>query len=358
MRPTDKSIISFIGKFIALALPVITIFVICYLNTDPFRVIKKYDVLFQSYDESPLRIGLNKGWVTVENFKNLKESGEDYNTFIFGSSISIYYDTDTLSSLINDSIPLKTIHFDSSSESLQSMAKKIVYLNRQNVELRHALIVLDPIILECNESFSPAAIDHPDIVDNPLHIIRFHYAFFRASTNADFLRSWIPANIYGTPILNGRNPIFRKQPSVYKSKSNQEIFPLLDEFIKCSPDSFYRAVQLPPPPKDITEGKALINKEKEEALKTISEIFKSHNTDYEIIISPNRRKVILNHDDFNTLKKYFDSSRIHDFSLVHVNDLEVDTLLYDSYHYRPIYANKLMHEVYDMRQSEICSISD
>ncbi|MDE6336295.1 MAG: hypothetical protein K2L34_06970, partial [Muribaculaceae bacterium] len=69
-------------------------------------------------------------------------------------------------------------------------------------------------------------------------------------------------------------------------------------------------------------------------------------TDYQIIISPNRRGVSLSDDDLQTLQEIFEPARIHDFSLTYADELRTDTLLYDNTHYRPVFASKMMRAVY------------
>lgn len=346
MQSAEKSIVRFICKTVAIAAPVALIFLMWYVSVDPFRVLREYDEPFLPPEEYPVRVGINKGLVTINNYLCQSAEGNYYNTFIFGSSISAYYDVDTLLSLLRDSIPLQAMHFDSAGESPQSMARKVMFLDRSGAALRHALIVLDPLVLGGDVHDAPFSVDHHAIADNPLQLLKNHYLFFRASTNADFMKSWIPAKIYCRAYNNGRNRIFECQPIRYNPSTNQESIPEWDRMIKRSPESFYKVFPLPVAPDSAVMSPVVITPEKECAFRKIAEIFQSHSTDYQIIISPNRRKVVLNPIDSAALLRCFAPERVHDFTKSHLSDLECDTLLYDVTHYRPVYSNRLMREVY------------
>ena len=85
------------------------------------------------------------------------------------------------------------------------MARKIGYLDRNGIPVRHALIVLDPIILATEPTDGPAYLDPPQLHDSFMETIRYHYAYFRAAVNADFLKSYIPSCIKKQPLENGHN---------------------------------------------------------------------------------------------------------------------------------------------------------
>ncbi len=344
MNKTSRSILGFMLKAVLTVAPVVLVFVGLYLWQDPFKVIRKYDPYFEDPTTHPARIGINKGLITVENYKSRLREGRSYNGFIFGSSISCYYDAEYWASLAGNDI--RPYHFDSSDESLESMADKVEYLDRENQDIDYALIVLDPLIMAVDDNSGPATIAPPDFEPGLCHFIRYHYIFFRASTNADFLKSWLPAYIYGLPYDNGHNVIYEKQPIEYDPVTNQESIPEWDRIISRNPIEFYSQYPLMAPPDSVSESPSVLTAEKVEMLERISRVFASRHTDYQIIVGPNRRKVALSPADRKVLERIFEPSRVHDYSRALADYLEEDTLLYDNTHYRPVFASRLMDSTY------------
>lgn len=346
MNNTTKNILRFVLHAAAMTAPVLSVAVTYYLLADPFKVLWQYDDYFPDPRLHPVHARVNKGMVTVRNYNARKAEGKNYNAFIFGSSISCYYNAGLWASMLGrDARPY---HFDSSNESLVSMAEKVQYLDRQGVDLDYALIVLDPLVMKvADNNTSPATIHPPELHPGLVHRLVWHYRFFRASTNADFFKSWIPAQVTGVPCCYGRNPVFGTQPIVYDPFTNQESMPLWDSMISVDPEKFYAQHPLLPSPKKVSESKVVLEREKADALTRIAAVFMAHHTDYQVVIGPNRRKVALNATDLHTLQHIFVPERVHDFSAVFATALESDTLLYDNTHYRPVFAARLLDYVYN-----------
>lgn len=343
----DKAILKFMVKAILIPFPIIAPFLAFYLWCNPFEDLPGQNSFFMSSDKA--QVGINKGMITVRNYENQKERGHRYNAFIFGSSISCYYDTDHWTNLLKHQTldnDIRPYHFDSSSESLEQMADKIEYIDRSGDTLKYALIVLDPIIMSRDTNNSPMSINPPQFTTGLIHRLKFHYIFFRASTNSDFYKSWEPGKLSDVPYLIGRKPIFETQPIVYNPLNNQESIPQWDLMISQNVQEFYDKYPLIPSPDSIKIGPSILTQTKINALERVANIFKHHNTNYQIIIGPNRRKYALNPEDLIILNKIFGSVNVNDFSILKANDLANDTLLYDSTHYRPLYADSLMNAVY------------
>lgn len=335
-------------KGAAIALATLVPLLVFFLAADPFKTLWSHESFYPDPQHNPLRVGLNKGYVTVENFKTQVRKGHTYNAFIFGSSISIYYDAHEWARLLNaDSTSVSPYHFDSSNESIQEMADKVEYLDRTGHRIDYALVILDPIIMSLDpDPDSPARIPHPHISGSILDRLRFDYLFFRASTNADFLKSYLPSHLLGRPLDNGRNPVFEPQPIVYDATVNQESLPLWDSIISTSPELFYARHPLLPSPPSVSESPAILTQEKREALEKIAAIFRHHGTNYKVIVGPNRRKISLSGSDLRRLQSVFGTDKVYDFSRDMAPELEADTLLYDNTHYRPVFALRLMQAAY------------
>lgn len=348
MASDNRSILRFMLKSLLMTLPVVIPAIAFYLWADPFMTVRRDADCFPDPDRYPARIGVNKGMATLRDYERMRAEGRRYNAFIFGSSISCTYDVREWRRLLggDGGVDVRPFHFDSSSETLMQMAEKVEYLDAKGDTIRHALIVLDPIVMSGEPTDAPFAVDPPELHPGPLYFLKFHYTFFRASTNADFFKSWLPAKVYGKPFDNGRNRIFNPQPIVYDATTNQESLPEWDSLIANSPETFYSRYPLAESPAAPTESRRLLVGERSEALKRIAEIFRAQHTDCRIIIGPNRRKVTLNRGDREWLYTVFGAGRVHNFSLTLCRELERDTLLYDNTHYRPVFATRMMRLVY------------
>lgn len=349
MDKTTRSILAFILKAFLMSLPILAPAVAFYILADPFKALTTdTSSYYPDYRTHHARVGINKGMVSVRNLEQQIRDGHTYNAFIFGSSVSCYYDARQWAQIIarDSRDTIRPYHFDSSSESLQQMAEKVRYLQDKGIRIRHALIVLDPIIMASETDNSPMSITPPETTGTLTQLLRFHYTFFRAATNADFLKSWIPGTLADTPSLIGRNPVFEPQPICYDPAINQESIPQWDSIIATDPRHFYAEHPLITPPAHPTQSQRTLTPEKIEALRDIARIFRSQATDYRVIIGPNRRKVTLNPDDLATLNSIFGTGKVRDYTRTNIRDLETDTLLYDNTHYRPAYALRLLRLTY------------
>ena len=343
INSTTKSILRFTIKALMMTLPAVLPFLVYYVTADPYKVLRSYDNYFADTTRQPFAVGVNKGMVTVRNYI-ARSKHKQYNAFIFGSSVSCYYDAHEWAGLLGDDAT--AMHFDSSNESLPNMAEKIQFLDANHNRIKYALIILDPIVMSAEDSDEPPYIRPPELHAGWWHWLKWHYVFFRAATNCDFLKSWIPSILSGKPCQYGSNPIFESQPIVYDAATNQESMPQWDSIIATNRAAFYSAHRLIPAATAITRSPKVLDDSKVEALCQIARVFARHATDYQIIIGPNRRKVSLNADDYATLTRIFQPGRVHDYSTRLASELDCDTLLYDNTHYRPAFASRLLRLTY------------
>lgn len=351
MKSQTSDILRFIIKTIAVVLTAALPIGVWYIEADPLKALRRYGgrECFPDPKSDTICAGINKGIVTLNNLECREAEGYHYNAFIFGASVSCVYDADIWARLADPTGHALPYHMDSAMESLISMSRKIDYLDRTGHNIDHALIVLDPFIIAADPNDGPAYIDPPQLHESWLETLKYHYIFLRASTNADFLKSWIPASISGRRIVYGRCPIFRDTISVYDPTSNQVTMPLLDSIIAADPKALYAIHTLPSVPRTPVETPVSIIGERLRALLRIADIFRRHHTDCRIIIAPNRYQATLNATDLRTLQTIFGVHAVHDFSSTLVKALAEDTLLYDRSHYRPVFATRLMRMVYSDR---------
>lgn len=349
MNPQRQSIFRFIRQTLLVAIPPILPSVVFFLLVDPFKAVHAYTAseYFPDPDRNPVRVSVNKGLASLAAFEHNMERCDTCNSFIFGSSISVYYDIDHWREKLDSPENVRSMHFDSSSESIYSLSRKIAYIDSRVDELRNALIVLDPIIMATEENESPYAIDPPSLHPGDLLFrLRYLYTFFRASTNADFFKNWMPYAIDGKTHDNAHNRLFEPQPIIYDSIRNQETIPEFDAIIRESPVAYYSMFPLMESPDTTSVSAPTLTSDKLKALHLIASVFRHHDTDYKIIIGPNRRKVVLNPADRDSLSAIFGADNVKDFSLSHAFRLQTDTLLYDNTHYRPCFAAELLDLAY------------
>lgn len=335
--------LGFMLKAALVALTVLAAAVAFYVIADPFMVIGRHDY-FPDPVREKLRISANKGMATVRNYERQVSQGREYNAFIFGSSISCYYDPAEWARILGGDV--RPYHFDSSSETLTQMAQKVEYLHHKGQKIEYALVVLDPWVMQEHDEESPYMVSPPELDGTLMHRLKFYYTFFRASTNADFLKSYIYSNFTGEPSTVGRNRVYEEQPIVYDPVTNHESMPEWDSLIAHDPARFYAEHPLMSSPQKAVQAPVTIKDEYRDALERIARIFAADGTEYQVIIGPNRRKVTTNESDRRQLYALFGKDRVHDFSAILVDALECDTLLYDNVHYRPSFASRLLRAAY------------
>lgn len=326
------------------SLPVLAAAIAFFVIADPYKVIGGRDDYYPDPATENMRVSVNKGMATVRNYERQVAQGRQYNAFIFGSSISCYYDPHEWARLLGGDV--RPYHFDSSSETLIQMARKVEYLDARGQRIDYALVVLDPVVMQWNDENDPYAMTPPELEPSVLGKIKFYYGYFRSATNADFLKSYLYSKATGEARQIGRNIIFERQPIVHDPVTNHEYLTEWDKQIAHDPAKFYAEHPLMPSPAEIAEAPATINDEKYRALESIIRKFNADQTDYQVIIGPNRQKKYLNRSDLQKLQAIFGSERVHNFSRTWVNELETDTLLYDNVHYRPSFATRLLHATY------------
>lgn len=341
-----KSIVRFMLRAVAVALPVVLPLLAWYLWADPYKVVRHYDCYLPDPVTTPVRVGINKGMVTFANYLDRRAEGHSYNAFIFGSSVSCLYNADEWAALADSTGHARPYHFDSSGETLLSLADKVEYLSHIKQPIDYALVVLDPIIMANDKASGPALVSAPQLHKSVWERISYHYTFFRAATNADFFKSWIPYRLTGKEFANGRNLVFEPQPIVYDPVTNQETLPQWDSLIVNHPEEFFAEYPLDAWPDCTTEMAPVLTPAKAEALQRVAAVFDNLHTDYHIIIGPNRRRETLNSADLQLMQKIFNPGRVHDFSTTMNEALECDTLLYDNVHYRRPFATRLMRLAY------------
>lgn len=334
----------FVLKALCVIAPVPLCLVLIYLWLDPFRVVKDYENYFADND-----FYVNKEMVSVNTYLQNEASGRLCKSFIFGSSVSCYYPiADWLQYVQPDSVAM---HFDSSSETIWSMARKVDWL-ASRTDIRHALIILDAHILANTEENTISTIPDPRLSDKPFSWARFHYKFFTSFADLNFLISYLPYLATGEKKQYGRSPIFETQNIVYDKSINEESIPDWDAEITCHPQTF--AAKHVTPLKDSikpTVQRRLLVGSKLDAIESIANTLHKKNTDVMVIISPNRKGIVLNPIDETILVNLFGKDNVANLSQSMLAQATAsDTLYYDDIHYRAPLARQYMKQAYSKRK--------
>lgn len=315
---------------------------IFYISTDPFHVIYTYN--YCSSVRTP--VGLDKDYETTECFIQ-NNPVYHYNSFIFGSSRSLFYKAAHWEKYIKEA---SAFHFDASGESIYGINLKVRFLDKEQVMIKNALIVLDGDILkQVKNSQSHLFITDPAVSGQSK--LSFHAAFISTFLNYNFLFAYIdlllskrvkPYMVRNNLFMDTDNPIS------YDCTSNEVVYTKYDSLINKSPELFYtinRSKGFYQRPITQQYSSPVVAETQAAMLNEIRDIFKKDGTDYKIVISPLYDQRKLNPKDLAMLNQIFGAENVFDFS--GKNDWTQDFHnYYENSHYRPNIADSVMKSVY------------
>lgn len=312
-----------------------------YAWVDPFKVIWHYDNFYEQ--SNTLSPPLDKDYVSTTNYDN-RYKDEHYDSFIFGNSRSIFYET----AIWKKYLPAnsKPYHFDASAETMYGIYKKVQYIDGKNEKMNNLLLVLDHLILERDKSLDGHLFAISPQLTGYNNIANFHLQFLRATLSYEFLPIYIEHKVTGK--LEPYMTETALRPITYQyDKYTNEMRHIADEK-RIADGTFYtpdvmkvfhkrEAVQKCSP--------VVIKKNQKEMLSEIARIFKKQGTKYKITINPLYDQQKLNVADLAYLKKLFGSETVFDFSGIN-SITENYRNYYENSHYRPHVATAIMSEIY------------
>ncbi len=330
----------FVIKIGLFSLPFIIIIAL-YFVFDPFKVLYQYDSYFDRKENGT--VFLNTDYVATANFDN-RYNEEKFNSFIFGNSRAWFYRISDWQDYIGKE---PAYHFDAGGETLYAMHKRVLYLDRKDVEIKNALIILDHSILSAVEPkkghlgmLSPQLVDYENSFD-------FHVANVKGFLNILFLYGYLDYKISGKlKRYMFRKRLIESRPFAYDPVTNELTFYYYDSLIKNNRyytdermEEFFERNQ------EETYSPATIMQPQKVMLEEMAQVLRKHNTEYRIIISPLYNQEFLAKEDLTYLKGLFGSSNVYDFS--GINSITEDfSNYYEKSHYRPPVADKVMRQAY------------
>lgn len=328
-----KSFLKSVFRFLIIPIVFFLLLVIGYIVYDPFQVIHSYD----KYTS----LQVNRSYMSTEVFlKNYKK--EHYNSFIFGSSRIFGYNIDSWKEHLGTDA--RVYSFDSYGEKIDAVYHKLKFLDSLNVDIKNVLLCLDvDFTFNYNEN-EPRFLymEHPLLSGKGW--CDFHVTHFSAYFTPSFIISF-----YGNRILGLKNSYIGRHyffvQASFDPKTNRPFRSDLEERIKNEPDYYDAPMFYTVRDTLIVSQFIQIDKEHEETLRGIKQIFSKHNTNYKVVINPLYSQVKFNPQDMDAIISVFGSEHVYDFS----GRNEFTTSKYNYYeesHFRPFVGDSIMNIIY------------
>jgi hypothetical protein len=311
--------------FIALLPPTLL-----YIKADAYRDFKEYENYSWTYSFQGL------GDLST---KKLLKSTYDYNSFVFGSSRS----NGLWACYLNSKIPgAKFFHYGNWVESIGGIYRKLKLIDSLGYDIDNVVIYLDTDNTFADEGELNPLTNHYVLTGEGEWEYYFrHYKSFFSSFNPDKLKILLGMEVQGEifpnwdsdPVTNDGN---HKCSEAVLARYGQKL--ATDEH-RARIDSMKRSGFLYVRPdvqgyrsKQISSGELSM-------LQGIAELFKKHDTNYYVVITPLYDQLKFSQEDLAILQDIF-GQRLYDFS--GINSFTEDEANYpDRKHFQP-YISKLM----------------
>jgi hypothetical protein len=338
----NKNVVIWLKVVIIFCLPFI-ILLIVYVYLDPFKVIRRYQSYYVS-DVIP-RVVLDRDYVSTATFDN-NYSMYRYDSFIFGNSRSIFYEVKDWKPYIAETS--SCFHFDASGETLYGLYKKIKYLERQNISINNALVIIDYSTLNGIEQVKMNHLSaiSPQLEDNK-NLISFHLCFIKAFFTPKFMIAYFDYKVSGK--IRGymtKNHLLDDRPVHYDLVTNELSYPLFERLIESGEYYTIERMKVFYQRDSIQSFSPVVIGEKQRNMLTdINAVFIKNRTNFKIIINPLYDQQKLNEKDILYLASLFGKERVFDFS--GINELTDDySNFYEASHYRPHVAREILQRIY------------
>ncbi|MDB5271721.1 MAG: hypothetical protein JWO58_88 [Chitinophagaceae bacterium] len=328
----------FILKFILFSSPFLFV-VLSYFVFDPFKVLYCYDNLYKDYF-----VSINRDYASSQLFLQNYER-QHYNSFIFGSSRTMAFRTvDWTKHLDTSAHPFV---FDASSERLTGIWSKIKFLDKKNIEIKNALIIVcgTPTFSKNQHTGGHLFVRHPLAAEEEF-FLAFQYTFFSAYLRNYFFIRYLDYKFF----RKKRDYMYKNMEFInvqVDSISNDLYRTDSDRQLMTNPAGYYREKDsvLYERSTALTYLGVQIDESKKVMLTDIKNIFDKKGTNYQIVISPLYDQKKLNPQDLKTLVTIFGREHVYDFS--GVNDITKDKFnYYETSHYLPSIGKRIMDSIY------------
>ena len=323
----------FILKLVLFLSPLLLL-VSTYFIFDPFKVLTDYDDFYCNY-----AVSLNRDHVNTTLFLRNRNN---YDSFIFGNSRSLFYHTADWKKY---SGAQKPFHFDGSNESLFGIYHKVKMIDKLNIKIKNVLIVCDAGLLKQTTN-NLSILYNTDYRSSGESWLSYQPKFFNAYFKDFFLFKFIGYQMFGYQSWMGN--VFDLQKWNQTMPANELSLPEKDSLLEVNPHQYYFNeahwfYNRPLPPTQ--QANAVLDSVSDSMLSEMQSIFKKNNAQVRVVISPLYDQVKMNDTDVASLKKIFGDDVVFDFS--GANEFTNPIWhYYENSHYRPFVATEIMQKIY------------
>jgi hypothetical protein len=321
-----------------------------YVYFDPFKVLHEYESFYDSNAEA--NVTLDKDYVSTTTFIKNNEA-LNYNSFIFGNSRSIFYQTaDWKTHLTKDDA---CFHFDANGESIWALTKKVKFVDKSGNDIKNMLLILDlGTLISDKPKKNHLMMPSPALLDNA-NLVEFHKIFFKAFLSPKFFYAFMDYKISGQikPYMKEQS-LLDDRSMIYDNKTNEMRFEHFEQLIQDNKyytpgrkSVFYDRDTT----KQIYSDQCIKDSQKK-LLESISLIVKKHDTKIRIIINPLYGQIKFGKMDIKYLYQTFGEENVFDFSGINKFTNSYQNY-YEHSHYRPHVAREIMEIIYDIDKTKI-----
>lgn len=340
MDKTKRNITRFILKALPLVIIPLALITLLYWVLDPFGSLRLYD---NFYDTDYC---YNRGMISVRMLKKNIEEGYKYNSFLLGSSMSLYYPAEYWEKKLGSGA--KAIHFDSSAQSITTLRRSVEYIDKSGLPIDNVLIILAAAGLRWEEDNASLPLITPPEwqMDWKYPQLLFQYRMYRNFYDRQFLRVYLPFRLFGKTFgIEGKIDM-EKTPIDFVAKYNEPRYSIAENIIAKNPADFYKhQPRIIGNISDTARYEDMLSEVKKADLLRIKEILDKHNTNYFIIVSPNPQLKDISKADEAWMRQTF-GNRFYDFVRPMAEIAVREDTYYDGFHYRPHVAKMIIDSIY------------
>lgn len=292
-----KQFLRQLSKFLIIPIIPLVLLTIGYFHYDPFSMLKPHKNYYN------LKVLANRDFVSTEMFvKNYPIY--HYNAFIFGSSRTMGYAPISWKKYLpSDAVPFV---FDASGESVYGIFKKLQFLQRNNIRIKYALIILDRDLSFATNKNHKGHLFIKDPLISQESQFDFNLEFYKAYLNPKFLFNFYYYTFSGhyKPFMKG---FIENRNVIYDSVTNQIILKGEDSAMTENTEKYYsdRKLSFVRPGIERTDQIPRIQKKEVELLIGIKAILESQQTNYKIVVSPLFEQIKLHKSDDSIIRSFF-----------------------------------------------------
>jgi len=285
-----------INILLIIGIPFVLIFSL-YWITDPFKINKPFSLDYYS--------DVNRDYLSTELFF-LQNPKYHYNSFVFGSSRCSGINTYTWKYLLNKNTHQKdTVSqflFQAWSETIGGINQKIEYLDKNNIPVNNALILIDVVAA---------------FRKNPVDVLGIKH--YKLSGQSKILYQKLFIQSY----MSSPSEILASIKNMFKPKPIYQLDTVSNDWIKDNKynfmtepvrDSTLNKSKFGNRPLEKQFAKKTITTEYFNILKNIKNIFDKHQTNYKIILTPTYDQIHINNEDLKILEQIFGADNVFNFS--------------------------------------------